>query len=309
VEDFDLQPGTVGPLTDVPAFLPSGITDEDPVVEAETRRRRRLGPVFWVSLGWVAIVIAAAVLANVLPIPSPTQVGLTGPGAGPSLHHLLGGDDLGRDELSRLIFGARVSLEVGFSATIIGLSVAASLGVVAGYFGGLLDKVITFLADTLLAFPGLVIALAVIAFVGSHLWIIIGALALGALPPGIRVFRGVTIRWARQDFVMAGRLLGARTRRLLIREIMPNMLPTAVAYGLISVSVVISIEAVLSYFGISVRPPTPSWGNMINEGTGYLQNYPYLVLWPSLALLLTILALNLLADQLQGVFDVKEGSL
>ncbi len=272
-------------------------------------RQRRLGVVFWLSLGWLALVVLAAVLANVLPIASPTQVGLTLPGAGPSLHHLLGGDDLGRDELSRLIYGARVSLVVGFSATIIGLSVSLLLGLVAGYFGGLIDKVITFVADTLLAFPSLVVAVVIIAFIGPNLLVIIGSLALGAIAPGTRVFRGVTIRWAGQDFVLASRLLGARSRRLILREILPNMVPTVVAYSLISVSVVISIEAVLSYFGISVRPPTPSWGNMINEGTGYLQNYPYLVLWPSLVLLLTVLALNLLADQLQRFFDVKEGGL
>ncbi len=286
---------------------PDLATATDPAVS--DGRRRRLGPVFWISLGWLVVVILAAILANVLPIASPTQVGLTLPGAGPSLHHLLGGDDIGRDELSRLIFGARISLVVGFSATIVGLSVSLILGMVAGYFGGLTDRIITFVADTLLAFPSLVVAVVVIAFIGPNILVIIGSLALGAIAPGTRVFRGVTIRWAGQDFVLASRLLGARSRRLISREILPNMLPTVVSYGLISVSVVISIEAVLSYFGISERPPNPSWGNMINEGTGYLQNYPYLVVWPSLVLLLTVLALNLLADQLQGFFDVREGGL
>lgn len=271
--------------------------------------RRRLGPVFWASAGWLGLVIFGAVFANVLPIPSPTKVGLTAPGAGPSLHHLLGGDDLGRDELSRLVFGARVSLTVGFSAVIAGLSVAMLLGMLAGYFRGPLDRVITFVADTLLAFPGLVIALAIVAFVGPNLLVIIGSLALGAVAPGTRVFRGATIRWAGQEFVTAARLLGARTPRLLLREILPNMLPTAIAYGLIAVSVVISLEAVLSFFGISVRPPTPSWGNMINEGSAYLQNYPLLVIWPALVLFITVLALNLLADQLQAAFDVRQRRL
>lgn len=272
-------------------------------------RRQRLGVVFWVSVGWIVLVILAAALANILPLPSPTQVGLTAPGAQPSLHHLLGGDDLGRDELSRLVFGARVSLAVGFSATVVGLSVAGLLGMLAGFFGGVLDAILTFVADTLLSFPGLVIALVVIAFVGPNIYVIVASLALGAVAPGIRVFRGVTIRWARQEFVLAARLLGARPRRLLFREILPNMLPTAVAYALIAVSLVIAIEAVLAFFGVAVRPPTPTWGNMINEGAGFMQQYPLLVLWPSLALFLTVLSFNLLADRLQKAFDVRSGRL
>lgn len=281
----------------------------EPASAATTRRRRHLGPVFWLALGWVTLMVLAAIVSNVLPIPSPTKVGVTEPGAGPSLSHLLGGDQIGRDELSRIIYGSRVSLGVSFSAIIVGLAIALPLGMMAGFFGGTVDAVITFVADTLFAFPGLVIALVIITFVGPHVYVIVASLALGALAPGIRVFRAVTSAWAQADFVRASRLLGARSGRLLFREILPNMMATTIAYALIAVSVVISLEAVLSFVGVSVRPPAASWGNMIAGGTNYLQQSPSLVVWPSLVLFVTILSFNLLADRLQSVFDVREGRL
>jgi peptide/nickel transport system permease protein len=184
-----------------------------------------------------------------------------------------------------------------------------SLGMLAGFAGGAVDRVISLVSDTLLAFPGLVFSLAIVAFVGPNLAVIVLSLGIGAIGPGVRVFRGATLRWAGQDFVTASRLLGARTGRLLWRHVMPNMAPIALSYGLIAVSVVMALEAALSFFGISVRPPTPSWGNMINEGAGYLQEYPVLVVWPSAALFLTVLAFNLMADQLDRAFSVREGRL
>ena len=273
------------------------------------RTARRLGLLFWLPAAWIVLVIGSTCLAPVLRIPSPTQVGVTGPGAGPSLQHLLGSDDLGRDVLSRVIYGARVSLTVGLAGAGLGLVLAGTLGLIAGFAGGVTDRLISLLADTLLAFPGLVFSLAIVAFVGPNLPVIVLSLGVGAVGPGVRVFRGVALRWAGQDFVTASRLLGARTGRLLWRHILPNLAPTAISYGLIAVSVVMTLEAALSFFGISVRPPTPSWGNMINEGAGYLQEYPWLVLWPSLALFVTVLAFNLLADQLDRFFSVREGRL
>ncbi len=270
-------------------------------------RRREI--TVWVAASWLGVVVLAAVLAGILPLASPNALeGL--PGAGPSSGHWLGTDALGRDELARLVFGARVSLEVGFGAAAIAVPAGLVLGLVAGYFRGWVDAVIALVVDTLLAFPALVFAFVVVTFVGPSVGVVLATLAVFGIAPTARVVRGATIRATQPEYVLAARLLGATPMRVITREVLPGVAIAAGSFGLIVVAINIAIEAALSFFGIAVRPPTPSWGGMINEASGdTMAQYPMLVVYPTATLIVTVIALNFVADYLQGRFDVREGRL
>lgn len=267
---------------------------------------RRLGPMFWLSVGWIGVVVLAAVFANVLPIPSPTAIGNAAPGIGPSPGHLLGTDELGRDLLSRVVFGARVSLVVGVASTALGLVVGGALGLFAGYLGGVVDAVISGAMNVLLAFPSLVLALAIVTFTQPTLTHVTVAIGFLTIAPLARVVRATTISFARREFVQAAEVLGVRRRRIILKEILPNVLPTALSMALVAIPGAILAEGALSFLGLSVRPPTPSWGNMISEGRDVLARYPLVALWPCLAMLLTVLALNFAGDELRRFLNVQD---
>ncbi|WP_019630323.1 ABC transporter permease [Actinomadura atramentaria] len=271
--------------------------------------RRRLGPVFWVAAGWLALIVLAAALADLLPLSRPGDLGDAMPGAGPSAGHLLGTDDLGRDLLSRVIYGARVSLIVGFASIAVGLAVGGVLGLLAGYFRGWVDAVITAAANVLLAFPALVLGLAVVTFLGPSLPHVTLAISLLAIGPLTLMVRGATLMFSEREFVLASRLVGARTHRTVLREVLPNVVPSALSLGLVSVANAMVAEGGLSFLGLSVRPPDPTWGNMIAEGSAVLERTPAVALWPAVAMFLTVLSLNYVGDRLRGRFDVKEGAL
>jgi peptide/nickel transport system permease protein len=273
--------------------------------------RKPLGILFWLAVGWVTIVVLAAILASVLPLPSPDFQNYTALNAPPSIHHLLGTDDLGRDLFSRLIFGARVSLVVGFGSVVIGMLVGGTLGLISGYKGGRLDISLNAGAFVLLAFPAIVAVIAVVAFWGSTLWKITIILGVATIPLLYRVVRASSLTFANRDFVVAARTLGATSRRIVFREILPNVVPVAVTFGLITVAGVIVIEGSLAFLGLSVPLPTPSWGNMISEGAGNgnLQTNPYIMIWPVIAMFLLLLSINLIGDRLRQRFDIREGLL
>jgi peptide/nickel transport system permease protein len=269
---------------------------------------RNLGVGFWLASGWVALVAVLALLANVLPLPGPTEL-VAPPGEGPGWHHLLGTDELGRDLLSRLVFGSRVSLVVAVFALLFGFVVGGSLGLVAGYFRGPLDMLIVGYSSVMLAFPALVFALAIVTFTGPSLFHVTLAIGILATAPLAVVVRGSTIVFAQREFVTAARMLGARSSRIIYREILANVLPGAMALALVAAPVAIVAEGSLSFLGLSVREPTPSWGNMIAEGHVVLAQYPMVALWPAVALFVTVLALNLAGERLRSYLDVREGGL
>ncbi|HXM56202.1 MAG TPA: ABC transporter permease [Candidatus Dormibacteraeota bacterium] len=270
---------------------------------------RRLGAGFWVSIVWVGLVIAAAVLAGLLPLQDPTAIGHNAPRLGPTAGHLLGTDELGRDLLARVVYGARTSLIVGFASIAFGIVVGGALGLVAGYYGGRLDAAINGLSTVLLAFPALIFLLTVVTFLGQNLFDVTLTLGVLSVAPIARIIRANTLVYANREFVLAARALGARNRRILVREILPNVLPSALAFSLVAVAVVIVAEGALSFLGLSVRPPTPTWGGMIAEGGQVLAQDALVALWPSLAMFATVLALNFAGDKLQSYFQVREGGL
>jgi len=270
----------------------------------------RLGWFFWICAGWLILIAFAAIFAPLLPLQDPN---VTPPGAVPfelpSIHHLLGTDTLGRDLLSRVVYGARVSLVVGFGSIAIGVIVGGLMGLIAGYVRGATDTVLSAIANIALAFPALILLLAVVAFLGQNLLNITLAIGVLSIAPIFRVVRGTTVSFADLEFVTAANGLGATRRRVLFREILPNVVPITISYTLVFVAVSILAEAALSFLALSVPLPTATWGGIVAEGKTYLSSDPLICLWPSIALFLTVLSLNFVGDRLRDLFDVREANL
>ena len=273
------------------------------------QRARRLGPLFWMAIGWVALVFAVAILAPVLPMPSPTDMDMLERRAPFSPDHWLGTDGLGRDELARLIYGARISLVVGLCAPVIGLTIGGALGMLAGYFRGRFEALVVGSMDVLLAFPPLILALAVTAYLGQsilNLTLILGVLGI---PAFMRVARASTLTLARREFVIAAEALGATHARILLRELLPNVMLPLLAFFLLGVAVTIVAEGALSFLGLGVPPPIASWGSMNGEGRESLDVAPRLAFIPAIAMFLTVLSFNLVGDTLRALTDPRQGAL
>lgn len=277
--------------------------------------KKRLGPLFWVCAGWIGLIILVAIFANLLPLPKPDFENFAAPqNAGPGWGHLLGTDDLNRDILSRLLFGSRVSLVVGFGGALIGLVLGGIPAMYSAYRRGRVDTVLNTVSYAVLAFPALVAVIAIGEFWGHQLWKITLVIGVFSAPLIFRVVRASTLSYASRDFVMAAKALGASDRRILARELFPNILPTIISFGLIAVATIIVLEGTLAFLGLSVPPPTPSWGNMLNESASLLsggkgQTNPWLVIFPSAAMFSLLFTLNVVADKLRAYFDVTEVKL
>jgi len=297
-----MSPSLTGAEGLVAGFAPTGILS----------RRKGLGVVFWVCAAWVALMVLLAVLASVLPLKAPNFQNYSAVNQGPSFHDLLGTDDLGRDLLSRVIFGSRVSLVIGFAPIAIALVVGGVTGLLAGYRSGATDNVLNALSFVLLAFPALLAIMVVELF-----WEPVSLLKLTVIfsfvasPLLFRVMRATTLAFASREFVVAARATGAKTSRLLLRELLPNVLPAAVSFALIGVALAIVLEGSLAFLGLSIGLPTSSLGNIINDGVNNnnLNANPFIALWPSLYIFLMLTALNLMADRLRSYFDVREVKL
>ena len=306
----------------MPAPSPDGLVSEAPagrdgqttgvlalgaIVVAGTRRRG-LGIAFWLCVGWIGLVILLAVFAGALPLHSPDATGLGPPRVAPGGRFWLGTDDLGRDMLARLIYGARVSMIVGFSSIAIGLVVGGTLGLIAGYYKGRIGTVIMGVVDVFLAFPALVLALAIVTFLGQSLQNVVIAIGFLSIAPIARIIRSSTIAFSEREFVIAARALGARNFRIVTKEILPNVVPPTLAYALVYVAVAIVAEGGLSFLGLSVKPPTASWGGMINEGKTFLPQAPYISLLPAAVMFITVLAFNFAGDSLRTRLDPRGGA-
>ena len=273
-------------------------------------RWRRLGWGFWVATGWVVLMIVLAVFAGFIGLQDPNTPSATClPDAGPSAAHWLGCDNIGRDILARVIYGGRVSLIVGFASIALGLVVGGSLGVLSGYVRGWLDGVFGILSNTFLAFPSLVLSLLIVAFLGNSLIDIVVIIAIVAWPLLFRVVRAATIEYAAREYVLAARALGAKTSRVLFTLILPDVIPSALTYGLVGVALAVVGEGALSFLGQSVSSPTATWGNMIAQGSQNMQQHVSLLVSPAVAMFTFILAINFIGDRLRGVLDVRDSAL
>jgi peptide/nickel transport system permease protein len=292
--------------------------------------KKRLGFGAWIAIGWLVFLLLLMVFAPLLPIPGPRErvsgLAFQQPFCTASdcvSGHPLGGDTIGRDMISRLAYGARNSLFVGVGAVIIGFVIGGFLGLVAGYYRGRLETVITGFLDVLLSVPALILALSLAIFLQDRIQDIVGSsetagrltltIALGtvAIPSIGRITRANTLVWAQREFVTAARAQGAKNSRIMFREVLPNVVPAMAAIALLALAVLIIAEAALSILGAGITPPAPTWGNIIVEGFDYLTNgrAPHVVFEASGAIFLTVLSINYLGDAVRERFDVREARL
>jgi peptide/nickel transport system permease protein len=225
--------------------------------------------------------------------------------AGPTAGHPFGLDELGRDILARVLAGARISLIVGVTVVSISACVGTALGAVAGYFGGLADDLVSRAIDVLLAFPGLLLAIALVAVLGPSLGNVLLALSLIGWVGYARLVRGQVLRAREFEYVQAARALGASTPRVLWRHVIPTALPTVVVQAALGMAAAVIGEAALSFLGLGVQPPTPSWGTMLNGGRAHLLDAPHLTLFPGVAIALLVLGFNFVGDGLRDLADPK----
>ncbi|WP_280401543.1 ABC transporter permease [Nocardia carnea] len=269
------------------------------------RVRKPRSILVYLSYAWLFVMIGAAIFADLLPLASysipvgpprrPPQLG--------SLDLLAGTDNLGRSLLSRCVYGAQVSLLVGTVATLIGSAIGASIGMLGGYFQKRTDAGIRLFSDTMLAFPPLILLMALTAVFAPGLSTLMAGLSLIIIPSFIRLARANTLTWTAREFVLAARNMGAGHGRILGREILPNVLPPLLAYLPVVMAALIVAEGSLSFLGLGIPPPTPSWGGMISDGKDSLASAPHLVFVPAAVIFCTVFALNQAGDHLRGRFD------
>ncbi len=268
--------------------------------------RRLLRSKFAVLGGTVAILIGlAAILAPLVAPYEPTKQDILSMLQGPTRAHWLGTDELGRDTFSRIVYGSRVSLMVGVIAVSISLVTGSALGLLAGYGRGLVDTLIMQLMDGLLAFPTLVLALAITAMLGPSLNNAMIAIGVTGVPTFARLVRGQVLALRDLDYVQAARALGASHTQIVLKHILPNTLAPIIVQTSITIPAAILAEAGLSFLGLGIQPPTPSWGAMLNTARGYIQMSPWLALAPGGAIFVSVLAFNFLGDALRDTLDPR----
>jgi peptide/nickel transport system permease protein len=262
------------------------------------RRRRRLLSPGRVAAGTPLVVLAvAAVLAPVLPLPAPNDIDGGSVGLSPfSPGHLLGADMLGRDMLSRALYGAQLTFVVALSSVAAGFVIGGALGLLAGYRSGAVGAVIMRIMDVILAFPALVFAIAINAVLGASLRNVIISIAFFSIPAYARLARSAALTLREQDYILAARLVGEPGWRIVLRHLVPNALSPLLAFALVNLALAVLIESSLSFLGLGLRPPDPSWGVMIAEGRAQMALFPHLVVVPGLFLFGTLLCINLVAD-------------
>ncbi|OYD61125.1 ABC transporter permease [Rhodococcus sp. OK302] len=273
------------------------------------RKHRSWSPTETIAFGWLIL------LAISIPV-VPFALGLDPLGfdssarfAGLSTEHLLGTDNLGRDLLARALEGAKVSLLIGIGSTLTAVVIGVPIGILAGYFRGATDSAISFVVDVILGFPGLVLALVLASFLGASITNVMIAITLPTIPVFVRLARAQTLALMPREFIEASQVIGTPALSIVRRDIMPNLTEAIVAFALVNVGRAIIIEGGLSFLGLGIPLPQPSWGAMISEGRAYVTSNSLVILVPSVFLMLTILSLNLLSDRFLAEGDTAKGKI
>ncbi len=304
-------------MSDIVTTVGSSELSTPQAIGAEAGRKRRkrggvLGIAGWISVVWLTLVMGSALLAPWLPIDEPdisdflVPANAT-PGTG---GHLLGTEQNGYDIFSRLIWGGRVSLVVAFGVLAIGMVVGGTIGLLAGFLRGRTETILMSAIDIFLAFPALILLIAVVAFLGADLKNVVVAISLVSIPAFARIARATTLTFSRREFVLAAEAAGASRMRILVREILPNVILPLLAFGLLVVAIAIVAEGSLAFLGLTSQE-TISWGGMINGGRRALQqeDIAHTSMIPAAMMFLTVLAVNFLGDRFRAAFDVKDAAL
>jgi peptide/nickel transport system permease protein len=254
----------------------------------------------------VALFVVMAVGAPWIASTDPVRTDWSKLRKAPSAAHPFGTDDLGRDGFSRVVWGARISMQAGVFSILFAMAVGVPVGLAAGYYRGALDQVIMRVTDAWLAFPFLILAIGLVAILGPSLTNATLAIGLGATPTYIRLTRGLVLSTKEEDYVAGARALGAGDLRVMGRHILPNIVSTIIVQATVAIPTAIIAEAVLSFLGLGVQPPAPSWGTMLNAAQQFLESAPWMAFWPGLAIFLLALAFNLAGDGLRDLLDPKD---
>ena len=272
---------------------------------AEVLFRLSKSPLAMVGLAIILLLVFCAIFAEMISPYDPTAQDLAHMFETPSSTHWLGTDEFGRDILSRLIYGARVSLQVGFVAVGIALVVGGFLGAVSGYYGGRLDNAIMRVMDVLLSIPQTLLAIAIVAALGPNLMNLMIAVGISAVPTYARIVRGSVLSIRNMEFIEAARAVGSPDLRIILKHIIPNSMAPIIVQSTLGVASAILNAAGLSFIGLGIQPPNPEWGAMLSGGRQYIRDFPHMTLYPGLAIMFTILALNFLGDGLRDALDPK----
>jgi ABC-type dipeptide/oligopeptide/nickel transport system permease subunit len=259
-----------------------------------------------VGLGFIGLLVILAIFAPLIAPYPPEEINTKLRGAAPSAAHVLGNDDIGRDILSRLIYGTRIALIVGIGATAIAVTIGVTVGATAGYFGGRVDFLLSRLVDTLMAFPLLALLLTLSSVFGPSLRNVVIVIGLTVWASYARLVRAEVLSLRERDFILSARASGAGDRRIIFRHIVPNALGPVIVIASLAIGGIIILESALSFLGLGVSRPTASWGTMLSDGREFIRNYPHIAIAPGIAITLTVLSFNLVGDGLRDALDPRQ---
>ena len=288
-----------GALATVPDFKEAG-----PWLRAWRRLRRRRGAML--GLGVVLVFVVLAVFASWIAPMDPITTSWGAIRKAPSAEHWLGTDEVGRDVLSRVIFGTRASLMAGLASVSISLLLGVPIGLAAGFLGGFVDGLISRITDAFLACPFLILAIALAAFLGPSLGNAMIAIGVSATPMFVRLTRAQVINIKVEDYIEAARAVGNPPLRIALRHVMPNILAPLIVQATLAIAAAVIAEASLSFLGLGQQPPAPSWGSMLNTAKNYIDNAPWMAVWPGISIFLLVLSFNLLGDGLRDALDPRQ---
>lgn len=271
----------------------------------QTIRRLRTNSTAMFGLIVLALLILLSVFAPVIAPYHYTEMDMLQLNAAPSLKHLFGTDSLGRDILSRLIYGGRYSIFLGFSASVLSMAAAIVLGSLAGYFGGWVDNVVLRICDVVQAIPGILLSIVISAVLGPGFFNTILALAIGGIPSGIRLTRAQILSVRSEEYLEAAASVNCRSMRIMFRHILPNILSPLIVGFTMGIGNTIMLASSLSFIGLGVQPPAPEWGAMLSAGRDFIRNYPWQIIFPGIFVFVTVLSINLFGDGLRDALDPK----
>ncbi|MBO9186887.1 ABC transporter permease [Rhizobium sp. L80/93] len=291
---------TINPVASIP------VSTASPRPTNRTWRKLKANKGALIGLVIILFFVVMAIAAPLLPIPNPIATSWSSIRKAPSAAHWLGTDDIGRDILSRMIWGARASLMAGIFSVAIAVVIGVPLGLISGYFGGWIDMLISRVTEAFLAMPFLIMAIALAAFLGPSLTNAMIAIGLSAMPVFIRLTRGQVMAVKTEEYVEGARSIGLRHFSIITRYILPNVLAPILVQATLTIATAIIAEASLSFLGLGQQPPAPSWGSMLNVAKNFLGQAPWMAMWPGAAIFLVVIGFNLLGDGLRDALDPRD---